>query len=260
MTNHNFLLNMVQQHDFFLVDTSSLMAVDWMRTFVEEAEPIFHDAGKTIIIPPAVRSELIRHYSSTDDEKRQKAQAAVNLLSRHRGLFQIPGGLLDDDEIARAFADAELLALLQSNRQRHRQLLITNDRALSSDAFNLNQQQSCAGSRISVCHVNRFGELQVCDCVQGKWKQPIAPSTNCTNLSADENKIEPLYEKDNSADTTLKGTAASNTEIVSNTPTVGKSSWWKWILTFLGGSACGFVAGKYNKEIQLIIGTALSVV
>ena len=165
MSNTDYIQKMATVNDYIYIDTSALMDTDWLRLFSEKAEPLFKAVGKCITIPPAVRSELIRHLDSYDLEKRNRAQTVVNILSEHKELYQATGGQLDDEKIAKAFADSELLAMLTLNRRGCRQLLIANDRNLSKDAYDLNEQQSCQGGRISVCYINRFGELQMCDCV-----------------------------------------------------------------------------------------------
>lgn len=122
--------------------------------------------GKRIIVPKAVYTELARHMGSEDEKKSALAMDAVDLMALNKDIFQVENAPLSEDEIAHAFADAQLLSELTLHRSDYNQLLITNDCKLSCDAFDLNQQQSCKGRRVIVCYINYYGELQCCDCAR----------------------------------------------------------------------------------------------
>ena len=251
MTSTEYIQKMVSINDYIYVDTSALMDVDWLRLFAEKAEPVFMAAGKRITISPAVRSELIRHHDSSDPEKRCRAQTALSLLAEHKELFQATGGQLDDEEIAEAFADMELLATLMMNRRGNRQLLISNDRNLSKDAYGLNEQQSCQGGRISVCYINRFGELQMCDCVtvshpSGSLSTEQAEKPEST---ADSEKHPDTFEEVNLS----KPEAAEPSGKDNGKPTKGKNGTIRWILTFGGGAASGYAFGINRKKIVSLL-------
>lgn len=253
MTNTEYIQKMALVNDYIYVDTSALMDADWLRLFSEKAEPIFKAAGKCITIPPAVRSELIRHLDSPDSEKRSRAETAITILAQHKELFQATGGQLDDEEIAKAFADMELLATLMLNRRGNRQLLIANDRNLSKDAYDLNEQQSCQGGRISVCYINRFGELQMCDCVTlphlGGFLSPEQ-----TESTADGEKHSDTFEEEERSNPET----AEPSDKDKGKPAEGKNNKIKWILAFGGGAASGYAIGKYGKVITDLAKAALS--
>lgn len=65
----------------------------------------------------------------------------------------------------------KLLSTLFERRRNHKQLLISNDHALTSDAFNFNNLASVSGNRINVCYLNHFGNMNVCDCVKEKKRK-----------------------------------------------------------------------------------------
>ena len=255
MTNTEYIQKMALVNDYIYVDTSALMDADWLRLFSEKAEPIFKAAGKCITIPPAVRSELIRHLDSPDYEKKSRAETAITILAEHKELFQATGGQLDDEEIAKAFADMELLATLMLNRRGNRQLLIANDRNLSKDAYNLNTQQSCQGGRISVCYINRFGELQMCDCVTFHPGGFLSPEqAEKPESTADGEKLPDPFEEENlsspeTAEPSDKGK-----------PAEGENDTIKWILAFGGGAASGFAIGRYRKLIMSLAKAAFSMI
>ena len=256
MTNIEYIQKMALVNDYIYVDTSALMDADWLRLFSEKAEPVFKAAGKCITIPPAVRSELIRHLDSPDFEKRSRAETAITILAQHKELFQATGGQLDDEEIAKAFADMELLATLMMNRRGNRQLLIANDRSLSKDAYDLNEQQSCQGGRISVCYINRFGELQMCDCVT--LPHPGGSLTTeqdeKSERRADGEKLSDTFEKEGLS----RPETTEPTDKDEGKPAEGKNDTIKWILAFGGGAASGYAIGKYGKVITDLAKAALS--
>ena len=291
MSNTDYIEKMVTLNDFIYADTSLLMDFEWLSPFLEKADPIFKSAGKQIIIPPAVRSELIRHLDSEDCGKKTRAEKASQIVGEYKDLFLVTGGLLDDEQIADAFADAELLATLMVNRRGHRQLLIANDKKLSSDAFDLNGLQSCQGSRISVCHVNRYGELQCCDCVQSSKSEPLPEeqpnaeqnfekqseealpfetqtySEECADpLEApisdfDENKdpskvsfVDPIEKRQTRTASRTTATESTSVQSADN-----NKAGWKWILAVGGGAAGGYTIGKYGQVISTLLKTALKI-
>lgn len=256
MTNTEYIQKMVTFNDYIYADTSVLMDADWLRPFSEKAEPVFKAAGKCITIPPAVRSELIRHLDSSDPEKRSRALAAVRILAEHKELFQATGGQLNDEEIAKAFADMELLTMLMLNRREYRQLLIANDRNLSKDAYDLNEQQSCQGGKISVCYINRFGELQMCDCVTVSHPEESFSSEQ-TEKSENASDKGDLPDTVIQEDLSREGKAASSDKVHDN-PSDGNNDFFKWILTFGGGAASGYAIGKYGKVIKNLLRATLS--
>ncbi len=258
MINTEYIQKMAQFNDYIYVDTSALMDADWLRLFSEKAEPVFKDAGKCITVSPAVRSELIRHLDSPNFEKRSRAETAITILAEHKELFQATGGQLDDEEIAKAFADMELLATLMLNRRGNKQLLIANDRNLSKDAYDLNKQQSCQGGRISVCYINRFGELQMCDCVtvSHSGESLSTEQVERPEISADSEELPGTFEE---AD--LSGRETTEPSVKDNCkPTKAKNGTIKWILAFSGGAASGYAIGKYGKLITGLARAALAMI
>ena len=102
--------------------------------------------------------------------KTSHAARALDLLSNHVDIFEGRDENLREEEALKAFADSELLAELTLNRTACGQLLITNDRRLSEDAYKLNDQTSCRGRKVMVCFINKFGELRKCECT----KEPVS--------------------------------------------------------------------------------------
>ena len=278
MSNNDYLAQMVLINDFIMIDTSTLLDTEWLRLFSERADPIFRAAGKQIIIPPAVRSELLRHYDSEDESKRIKAREAVNILADFKDLFLATGGPLEDDDVINAFADAEILALLTVNRLKQRQLLIANDRDLTRDAYNLNLQLSCQGARICVCHVNRFGELQKCDCVQEFYQERLHERETCK-----DKRFYKQFSEEHVLNEQSMYTIQANCSMGSSESACGSeeenhissvsgfnenersaesaiddtNSDWKWLLAFGGGALSGYAVGKYGNIILGLLKTAV---
>lgn len=240
MTNTEYLTTMANINDRIYIDTASLMNADYLQQFVENAEPVFTAASKRITIPTAVRSELGKHISSSDIVKREAALEALSIIRQHRNLFDIADDELSEEAIAKVFADAELLAELMIYKKEGNQLLITNDRKLSSDAYELNKQQSCLGHRINVCHITRFGFLQICDCVKAVIKpevgHPSSAESEPTTMSQDHMEQ-----------------CTSNTEEPCIPLEVEKQEepffGIMQILAFGGTFAGGFLVGKYGGKV-----------
>lgn len=199
MTNTEYTETMVRSNERIYIDTATLMDVDGMRLFIENSRGFLQDAGRKIIVPKSVCSELARHLESENPVKRDLAMKAIGMISENPEIFQVECTPMTDEEIAKAFADAHLLSELTLHKSDCDQLLITNDKRLSSDAYSLNQQQSCKGHRIMVCFINRLGELHRCACVatanmakhdkEAVVEEPL-PTPTKVNADADNTRKE----------------------------------------------------------------------
>ena len=170
MNASDYISAMVSSNEAIYIDTASLMDVENMELFIENAEWILLKEHRRIIVPRAVCLELTRQLVSQNPSKRDKAARALDLLSNHVDIFEVRDENLREEEALKAFADSELLAELTLNRTACGQLLITNDRRLSEDAYKLNDQTSCRGRKVMVCFINKFGELRKCECT----KEPVS--------------------------------------------------------------------------------------
>ena len=150
MTSQKYIQNMIHNNERIYIDTATLMEVEWTRLFINNCREILISEGKKIIVPKAVCLELARHMSSDNERKSQAALEAIGILSQFVDLFDVQNDAMNENEIAKAFADCQLLSELTLNKAEGGQLLITNDRKLSKDAFDLNSQESCKGYRIMV--------------------------------------------------------------------------------------------------------------
>ena len=104
--------------------------------------------------------------------------AAIELLALNKAIFQVENVPLTAEEIAHTFADAQLLAELTLHRSDYNQLLITNDRKLSCDAYDLNQQQSCKGRKVLVCYITgavNYSAVTVLVLQQTRWATNLPP-------------------------------------------------------------------------------------
>lgn len=148
MTNTQYIDKILSSVERILVDTSTLMTNGFQQFICNNKDRLLAD-GKEIIVPKAVYTELARHMESTDSEKSELAMAAIELMALNKNVFQIENTTLTEEDIAHAFADAQLLSELTLHRSDYNQLLITNDRKLSCDAFDLNQQQSSNSTHLT---------------------------------------------------------------------------------------------------------------
>lgn len=231
MTNTQYIEKVLASVERILVDTSTLMTPGFQH-FIQNNKVRLLNTGKTIMVPKAVYTELARHMDSATPEKCELAMAAVELLALNKDIFQVESAPLTEDEIAHAFADAQLLSELTLHRSDYSQLLITNDRKLSCDAFDLNQQQSCKGRRVLVCYINWLGELQCCEC---------ARPTN------DRSESEPeLVAPEKVTETVIETNAPKDAEEAQDT--------WEfdWLSGLMGVSGIGLLYGLYKGGKALL--------
>ena len=147
-----------------IMDTASLMEEERVSDMVENYKALLIKNRQSIIIPGAVCQELVRHLTSDNEEKKRKANEALKIIRNNGEIFSVESAGYATDEVRKAFADREILLRLTNIRATKRQLLITNDRKLGRDAYNLNQIESCSGKMVSVYYLSYNGNLCECDC------------------------------------------------------------------------------------------------
>ena len=163
MYTPNYTLSQIATADRIYIDTSALMNSEELEILIKRIRiPLIQDKKK-ILVSRAVCLELARHLESTDERKQQLALQVFEVLSANQEVFELENSDLSSQEVFKAFADAELLATLTEKRPDYKQLLITNDKKLGHDAYDLNNLESCRGHQVRVCYINRAGELHACE-------------------------------------------------------------------------------------------------
>ncbi|MBQ6900772.1 MAG: hypothetical protein IJN72_08025 [Firmicutes bacterium] len=215
----NYLL---EKNDEIIIDTSSLMEVDFMSIFIDRAEDTLTYLGKKITVPASVQRELENHISGDNEEKKQKAIEVFRLMDNFYYLFNLdPKGIGEPEYI---FADTDLLARLLLNKSDRTQLLIVNDRNLGKDAFHLNKQSSNYGKTIMVAFLNYNGYLCRCDCTK-KVDETIEVTEQPAIQYIEKERI--VYVD---ADKPQKAK---------------KKELWKLPATFAGGFISGYIVKEY---------------
>ena len=125
MTSQKYIQNMIHNNERIYIDTATLMEVEWTRLFINNCREILISEGKKIIVPKAVCLELARHMSSDNERKSQAALEAIGILSQFVDLFDVQNDAMNENEIAKAFADCQLLSELTLNKAEGGQLLMT---------------------------------------------------------------------------------------------------------------------------------------
>lgn len=231
MTNFQYTEKTLASVQRILVDTSTLMTPGFQR-FISNNKELLIAGNQKIIVPKAVYTELARHMGSEDSDKCERAMSAIDLMALNKDIFHVESVPLSEYEIAHAFADAQLLSELTLHRSDCSQLLITNDRKLSCDAFDLNQQQSCKGRKVLVCYINWCGELQCCDCARPSAERTVEKPAS-TNLESDAVSSSRISE-------------ATSEEVVAD-------AWeFDWLSGLLSLSSAGLVYGLYRGGKALI--------
>ncbi len=175
MTNLEYTISLIRDMDKIYIDTSALMNVEELELLLNRMKGILLRENKFITVPRAVCLELARHLQSTDKSKINLVLRVFEILSYHDKVFIVNNGNLNEFDVLKAFADAKLLAELTENRSECKQLLITNDKKLGHDAYDLNNLESCKGHQIKVCFINHVGELHKCECVRQDYKPIEVP-------------------------------------------------------------------------------------
>lgn len=202
------------------------------QRFISNNKEILLSGNQKIIVPKAVYTELARHTGSEDADKCEHAMVVVDLMALNKDIFQVESAPLSEDEIAHAFADAQLLSELTLHRSDYSQLLITNDRKLSCDAFDLNQQQSCKGRKVLVCYINWCGELQCCDCARPSAERTV------------EKQVSSVPESD---------TVSPNSVPETKPEEAAEDTWeFDWLSSLLGLSSAGLIYGLYRGGKALL--------
>ena len=148
------------RNEIIYIDASALMNFSELRRFLEKYGSVMRETGAVIIIPAAVRCEIASFLGSEDEDKDHKALRCMDVLAMYNDLFELEGGDLSDIDYESVFADPYHLATLILGGTGTHQLLITNDTALSQDSYSMNNLKSCRGLHISVCIIDRNGDLQ----------------------------------------------------------------------------------------------------
>lgn len=188
MTNREYVEDLLALNERIYIDTSSLMNDTELGRFLVQYQDIFEALDKKIIVTREVCLEIVRHLSSKNFEKQEKAKSVILLFKNYSNLFIFEDKDLKQSEVSSAFADSELLSRITKDKSKHSQLLITNDKNLSVDAYKLNKLYSCKGKKIMVCFIDNLGQLN---------KGKTGFETNLNTLVIEQETPEEQVEEQN---------------------------------------------------------------
>lgn len=188
MTNREYVEDLLALNEKIYIDTSSLMNDTELGRFLVQYQDIFEALNKKIIVTREVCLEIVRHLSSKNIEKQEKAKSVILLFKNYSNLFIFEDKDLKQSEVGSAFADPELLSRITKDKSKHSQLLITNDKNLSVDAYKLNKLYSCKGKKIMVCFIDNLGQLN---------KGKTGFETNLNTLVIEQKTPEEQVEEQN---------------------------------------------------------------
>lgn len=188
MTNREYVEDLLALNEKIYIDTSSLMNDTELGRFLVQYQDIFGSLDKKIIVTREVCLEIVRHLSSKNIEKQEKAKSVILLFKNYSNLFIFEDKDLKQTEVSSAFADSELLSRITKDKSKHSQLLITNDKNLSVDAYKLNKLYSCKGKKIMVCFIDNLGQLN---------KGKTGFETNLNTLVIEQKTPEDQVEEQN---------------------------------------------------------------
>ena len=213
--NAEYIQKQVNINDLFYIDTCSLLDTNRLENFINNSKEYFIKSNKIIRIHNAVLNELTKFRCSSTLSKKEQAEKTLDIIGENKDLF-----IIEDEDETRCdqFADPRLLETLLKHMITYKQLLISNDKDLTYDAYSLNKLESFYGNKINVCYLNSAGYLKMCDCV----RQGIA------NINGESEPSETLV-KENIIRKTL--TAKKDPSVIKK---YGPS-----IITFCSGVAVG---------------------
>lgn len=188
MTNREYVKDLLALNEKIYIDTSSLMNDTELGRFLVQYQDIFEALNKKIIVTREVCLEIVRHLSSKNIEKQEKAKSVILLFKNYSNLFIFEDKDLKQSEVSSAFADSELLSRITKDKSKHSQLLITNDKNLSVDAYKLDKLYSCKGKKIMVCFIDNLGQLN---------KGKTGFETNLNTLVIEQKTPEEQVEEQN---------------------------------------------------------------
>lgn len=188
MTNREYVKDLLALNEKIYIDTSSLMNDTELGRFLVQYQDIFEALNKKIIVTREVCLEIVRHLSSKNIEKQEKAKSVILLFKNYSNVFIFEDKDLKQSEVSSAFADSELLSRITKDKSKHSQLLITNDKNLSVDAYKLNKLYSCKGKKIMVCFIDNLGQLN---------KGKTGFETNLNTLVIEQKNPEEQVEEQN---------------------------------------------------------------
>ncbi len=142
------------KHKVF-VDTSSWMFPPSEAFFHGPMEQALRSTGQKLVLPGKVLEEVKKFLNHEDQEKRTRSRTAASILQKYidEGLVQVFGSQNDP------FTDQTILYVFQQFRVRYQLALITQDKGLATDVYNLNHQRAVSGQPIRVFRVNMHGQL-----------------------------------------------------------------------------------------------------
>ena len=188
MTNREYVEDLLALNEKIYIDTSSLMNDTELGRFLVQYQDIFEALNKKIIVTREVCLEIVRDLSLKNIEKQEKAKSVILLFKNYSNLFIFEDKDLKQSEVSSAFADSELLSRITKDKSKHSQLLITNDKNLSVDAYKLNKLYSCKGKKIMVCFIDNLGQLN---------KGKTGFETNLNTLVIEQKTPEDQVEEQN---------------------------------------------------------------
>lgn len=166
------------------IDTSSLMNVSEMEKFISIYKESFEKNGKKIILLREVCLELVKHYINKDSSKHLLVSKLFSLLRDNLTIFTFEDDNLTLDEAKRSFADKDILARLTKDRTDISQILITSDKDLSWDAYQLSNSYSCRGLDVTVCDIGVDGSLMPVEFLDDLDEKKDDPSNSDKENSA----------------------------------------------------------------------------
>ena len=89
MYTNDYIRTMVSLNEAIYIDTASLMDVENLELFIDNAEWVLLNEHRKIIVPRAVCLELTRHLGSQSPVKKEKAVRVLELLGSHGDSFEV---------------------------------------------------------------------------------------------------------------------------------------------------------------------------
>lgn len=148
-------LDLLEKCDYISIDTSVLMETSDLESFIDTYALEIMACYHHIFIYDEVLKELKYHMAGTNEEKRRKAGAALDIINKRSDLFLCES----QPEKVRAknhrdrIADQRFLSALHFYHTTHSQLFITNDKKLQADLATAAKTASVNGKPVYVASI-----------------------------------------------------------------------------------------------------------
>lgn len=155
------LASMINSFNHIIIDTSALMEYESLLRFIEDNHKLFYFYDKKIYVRVSVLHELLSHIKHGNNEKKERASKAMQLLEDWPEMFAlaVDPKEITVDEWHCVNADSDIISTVSRYLPSRSQVVITNDAALANFLLVLPYNGAVTGKALLVKGISQNGEL-----------------------------------------------------------------------------------------------------